>query len=404
MPTSIRLENPELAVCGGRPVRDKWLPYGKQSISAEDIEAVTEVLKSDWLTQGPKIVEFEQALADLTGVRHAVAVNNGTAALHCAYYAAGIGDDDEVLMPGMSFAATANAALYLGARPVFVDVDKDTGNVAPDEVRRAITKRTKAIVGVDFTGHPCDLVALKEIADAHGIPFIVDGAHSLGSLYDGRPAAQFADLTTYSFHPVKTVTTGEGGAIVTSNGEFARRMRIFRTHGIEKAADRFVNRSDGPWYHEMQILGFNYRLTDMQAALGTSQLRRLAEFVKRRRELAELYRTAIAPMKHFSMAKHSPRAQSAYHLFVILVNDEPHKSVRKLVVEALHAENIGVQIHYIPIYRHPYYQQLPSMNNVHCPNTDEFYERVISLPIFPDMTRQDINDVVAALHKIDAAL
>lgn len=386
-------------------MRETWLPYGRQSISDADIEAVTKVLKSDWLTQGPNIAEFENAIAKYCGVGHAVAVSNGTAALHAAYFGAGVGAGDEVIMPGMSFAATANAALYLGAKPVFVDVHAENGNVLADAVKKAITPKTKAIVGVDFTGHPCDLAALRAISDAAKVPFIVDGAHSLGATYKGKAAAQVPDLTTFSFHPVKTITTGEGGMIVTDNADFAQRMRIFRTHGIEKHAANFVSENQGPWYHEMQDLGFNYRLTDFQAALGLSQLKQLDKFIARRREIAAQYKTKLAALKQFTCLRENADAQSAYHLFQILVNKEPYAETRKFVFEALHAENIGVQIHYIPIYDHPYYRQtvIPEQRPA-CPNTDQFYSRVISLPIFPTMTDRDVDDVVAALAKIGATL
>lgn len=395
----------KLAIQGGTPVRQTWLPYGRQSISDADIEAVTKVLKSDWLTQGPNIGEFESAIAKYCGVAHAVAVSNGTAALHVAYFGAGVGAGNEVIMPGMSFAATANAALYLGAKPVFVDVHADTGNIDVDAVKKAITPKTKAIVGVDFTGHPCDLAELRAVADAAKVPLIVDGAHSLGATYKGKHAAKMPDLTTFSFHPVKTITTGEGGMIVTDNAEFAHRMRIFRTHGIEKNADNFVLENQGPWYHEMQDLGFNYRLTDFQAALGLSQLKQLDKFIARRREIAAAYKKKLSVLKQFNSLKENADAQSAYHLFQILVNKEPYAQTRKFVFEALHAENIGVQIHYIPIYDHPYYRQTVNANQRPvCPNTDRFYSRVISLPVFPTMTDADIDDVVTALTKIEATL
>lgn len=395
----------KLAIQGGTAVRQTWLPYGRQSISDADIEAVTGALQSEWLTQGPNIAEFENAIAGYCGVAHAVAVSNGTAALHVAYFGAGVRAGDEVIMPGMSFAATANAALYLGATPVFVDVHPHSGNVSADAVKKAITPKTKAIVGVDFTGHPCDLAELRAIADDAKVPFIVDGAHSLGATYRGKPAAQVPDLTTFSFHPVKTITTGEGGMIVTNNAHLAQRMRIFRTHGIEKNADNFVSENQGPWYHEMQDLGFNYRLTDFQAALGLSQLKQLDKFIARRREIAALYKVKLAALNQFSCLTENSDAQSAYHLFQILVNKEPYAETRKFVFEALHAENIGVQIHYIPIYDHPYYRQSVNRNkHPLCPNTDQFYSRVISLPIFPTMTDSDIDDVVAALTKIVSAL
>ena len=392
----------KLACSGGTPVRATWLAYGRQSISDEDVNAVVKVLKSDWLTQGPNIGDFEESVSEYIGVAHAVAVNSGTAALHAAYFAAGIQAGDEIIMPAMSFAATANAALYLGAKPVFADIEPDTGNIDANSVRA--NKRTKAIVCVDYAGQPCDMGALRELAEQAGIPLIVDGAHSLGALYDGKPSQRLADLTTLSFHPVKLITTGEGGMIVTANEEYASRLKRFRTHGIEKNEAKLIKRNVGPWYHEMQDLGFNYRITDFQAVLGTSQMKRLQAFVARRREIAQIYRTRLSQLASFTCLIERTNRQSAYHLFPVLVNVEPYAEMRKFVVEALHAENIGVQVHYIPIYDHPYYTRKVNKVRPDCPRTDQFYNRVLSLPIFPDMTDEDVDDVIQALTKIDAVL
>jgi dTDP-4-amino-4,6-dideoxygalactose transaminase len=305
-------------------------------------------------------------------------------------------------MPGMSFAATANAALYLGAKPVFADIDLSTGNVLVADVAAKITPKTKAIVAVDFAGQPCDLEPLRALADHHKLPLIVDGAHSIGATYKDKPAAGIPDLTTFSFHPVKSITTGEGGMIVTNNEHFDRRMRRFRTHGIEKDASRFEHESHGPWYHEMQDLGFNYRLSDFQAALGLSQLSKLDSFLKRRREIASQYNEAFASLSNFEISTQRPDAESAFHLYPILVKKAPRAAARKFAVKALHAENIGVQIHYIPIYRHPYYEK--TMTTPVCPNTDAFYDRIINLPIFPLMSENDVRDVVVAVRKVDEAL
>ena len=387
----------KLAVRGGTPVRNNWLPYGRQTIDEQDIAAVAEVLRSEWLTQGPNIDEFEKAVAKYCSVNHAVAVNSGTAALHAAYHAVGLGKGDHIVMPGMSFAATANAALYLGAEPVFCDIESDTGNVDVHDVARKITAKTKAIVGVDFSGQPCNLAKLRAIADDRKLPLIIDGAHSIGATYASGPAAQIADLTTFSFHPVKAITTGEGGMIVTNNDEFAKRMKRFRTHGIEKNSKQFLHESHGAWYHEMQELGFNYRITEFQAALGLSQLGKLDSFLKRRREIAKKYDQAFATLENFDVLAQRKYGESAYHLYPVLV-----KRDRKFAVEALHGENIGVQIHYIPIFRHPFYEQ--SFAKPECPKTEAFYERVINLPIFPLMTDSDVSDVISAVRKVDQAL
>lgn len=394
----------KLAIQGGEPVRKTWLPYGRQSISDADVDAVAKVLRSDWLTQGPAIAEFEDAISNYCGVSHAVAVCNGTAALHVAYFGAGVVAGDEVVMPAITFAATGNAALYLGAKPVFADVDPDTGNLSAESAAKAITDKTKALVAVDFTGHPCDLSALRALADKAEIAFIVDGAHSLGSTYNGKPAAQVADLTTFSFHPVKTITTGEGGMVVTNKKHVADKMRVFRTHGIEKDAANFLSANQGPWYHEMQVLGFNYRITDFQAALGISQLKQIDKFLARRRQIASTYKQEIPKLKNFRCLTENPNAESAYHLFQVLINKEPFADNRKFAVEALHGENIGVQIHYIPTYDHPYYRQNVRKTKPDCPNTDLFYSRVISLPMFPGMTDADVQDVLTALRKVDEAL
>jgi UDP-4-amino-4,6-dideoxy-N-acetyl-beta-L-altrosamine transaminase len=385
-------------------VRKTWLPYGRQSVSDADVDAVAKVLRSDWLTQGPTIGEFENAISNYCGVSHAVAVNSGTAALHVAYFGAGVVAGDEVVMPGMSFAATGNAALYLGAKPVFADVDPDTGSLSVESAAKAITDKTKALVSVDFTGHPCDLAGLRALADKAEIAFIVDGAHSLGSTYNGKHAAQVADLTTFSFHPVKTITTGEGGMAVTNNKHVADRMRVFRTHGMEKDAANFMDTSQGPWYHEMQELGFNYRMTDFQAALGLSQLEQIDKFLARRRQIAATYKQEMPKLKHIRCLTEKPNAESAYHLFQVLIDKEPFAEKRKFAVEALHGENIGVQIHYIPIYDHPYYRQNVRKTKPECPNTDLFYSKVISLPIFPSMSDADVKDVLTALQKLDGSL
>lgn len=390
-----------LAIKGGTPVRNTWLPYGRQSISDDDIAAVVNVLRSDWLTQGPNIAEFEKSVANACGVKHAVAVSNGTAALHAAYYAAGIEPGDNIVTSGMTFAATANAALYLGATPQFADVDPQTGNICPKSAAKLINKNTKAIVGIDYSGHPCDIDELQALADQAGVMFIVDGAHSLGATYKGKPTGGLASMTTFSFHPVKTVTTGEGGMILTNDPKLAHKLQLFRTHGIEKDPQH-LSKVEGPWYHEQQYLGFNYRLCDIQAALGTSQMKRLQQFVQRRREIAARYRQHLSNSKCFSPTIEKPFVESAYHLFPVLVNEQ-HLD-RKTAVEALHAENIGVQVHYIPTYQHPYYQQqFGDIWSAQCPNTNNFYNRQFGLPMFPGMSDADIDDVLKALDKLEQA-
>lgn len=395
-----------LAINGAPPVRKKLLPYGRQTIDRQDRETVTEVLQSDWLTTGPNVETFEKAVADFVGTKYAVAYSNGTAALHGAYYAAGIGPGDEVVTSGMTFAATGNAALYLGATPVFVDIEPETGNIDPECARKAITKKTRALVGIDYYGHPCEADELKAIAKEAGISFIVDAAHSLGAVYKGKKAGSLADMSTFSFHPVKSITTGEGGMVVTDDADLYEKLSVFRTHGIRRETDRLEKKNEGAWYHEMQELGYNYRITDFQCALGTAQLSKLPGFIKRRREIAALYHKKLQKLNFIKPLLEKEYCQSAYHLFPVLITKEPRAISRRLVFDALRAENIGVQVHYIPVYQHPYYQDLSRSTgqSVHCPMTDNFYDGEISLPIFPAMTDSDVEDVVEALSKIEREL
>ncbi|MCA9816331.1 MAG: UDP-4-amino-4,6-dideoxy-N-acetyl-beta-L-altrosamine transaminase [Cyanobacteria bacterium HKST-UBA01] len=391
----------DLAINGGTPVRETFLPYGRQSIDEDDIKAVEEVLRSNWLTTGPEIEKFEEAVCQFTGARYAVAIANGTAALHAAYHAAGIESGDEIITTGMTFAATANAALYLGAKPVFVDIDPSTGCLDPDKVVEKISDRTKAIVAVDYYGHPCEADPLNEIAAKANIRLIIDAAHSLGAEYNGKKVGTLASMTTFSFHPVKAITTGEGGMIVTDDADLYQRLCTFRTHGIVKSASSFEKPNEGPWYHEMQMLGFNYRITDFQAALGKQQLLKLPAFIHRRGEIAERYRRGLSELQHFKPLEEKENCRSAYHLFPIIVAKKPRAKYRRLAFEALHRENIGVQVHYIPVYQHPFYQKLLASEVIHCPQTDRFYDGEISLPIFPAMTDGDVDDVLKALRKIE---
>lgn len=393
-----------LAINGASPVRDTMLPYGRQTITDEDIEAVVSTFKSDWLTTGPKIEEFENAIAEFVGSKYAVSFSNGTAALHGAYFAAGLKEGDEIITSAMTFAATGNAALYCGAKPVFVDIDPHTGCIDPGKVEAKITSKTRAIVGIDYYGHPCEADRLKEIAKAHDLIFVIDAAHSLGATYNGRRSGTLADMSTFSFHPVKSITTGEGGVVVTDESEFYKKLTAFRTHGIVRDAEQLELKDVGPWYHEMQYLGYNYRITDFQCALGLEQLKRLPDFIKRRREIAAQYRERLIEFSHIAPLKEHEHCQSAYHLFPIMIKKEPGSINRKAVFNALRAENIGVQVHYIPVYQHPYYKQNGYAEAAQCPNTDAFYDREISLPIFASMTNKDVDDVVNALKKIENEL
>ena len=386
-----------LALHGGPPVRGRMLPYGRQQLDDADVAAVVECLRGDWLTTGPRVEEFEQRVAERVGVRHAVAVSSGTAALHAAVFAAGLGPGDEAVVPPLTFAATANAVLYQGATPVFADVRPDTLTLDPARVLEKLTARTRAIVAVDFAGHPADLDELRELARAHGLVLLDDAAHALGAEYRGRPVGGQADLATLSFHPVKHVTTGEGGMVVTDDAALAERARRFRNHGITTgAAERFQS---GEWFYEMTDLGFNYRLTDLQCALGLSQLDKLDRFLARRASIAARYRGALGRLPGVALQAVAPDVRHAWHLFPLLLDLEHLAADRRAIFTALRAEGIGVNVHYIPVYWHPYYQRLGYPKGL-CPVAERAYERLLTLPLFPAMEDRDVEDVVAAVEKV----
>jgi len=388
-----------LALNGGTPVRKTLLPYGKQSIQQEDIDAVTSVLTSDWLTTGPKIPEFEQKFARAVGAKEAVAVSNGTAALHCAMYALGIRSGDEVILPSMTFAASANCVVFQGGRPVFTDVDPDTLLIDPETVETKITKKTKAIIAVDFAGQPCDYDRLNEIADSHHLSLVDDACHALGGSFKNRPVGTLASLNCFSFHPVKHITTGEGGMITTDDANLAQRMRMFRGHGI--TSDHRQREQLGSWLYEMVDLGYNYRITDFQCALGLSQLTRLPVWVARRQEIARQYTVAFRTISGVKPLGVSPAVSHAYHLFVIQLDlTLLKKADRAFVFQALRAEGIGVNVHYIPVHLHPYYRNQFGTGAGLCPVAEAAYTRIISLPMFPLMTDDDVRDVVAAVDKV----
>lgn len=389
-----------LAIDGGTPVRKSRLPYGRQDITDADIEAVINVLRSDWLTTGPMVEEFEAEIVRVTGAKYAVAVNSGTAALHAAMAALSIGKGDEIIVAALTFAASSNCVLYQGGTPVFVDIDPATLTINPTEVEKAITPQTRAIVAIDYAGQPADYSALGEIAQKHNLILVADACHAIGGSLDGRSVGSLADLSTFSFHPVKHVTTGEGGAITTDNPEWAAKMRYFRNHGI--TTDHHQREKTGSWYYEMQLLGYNYRITDFQCALGKSQLQRLPESIKRRKELAAQYDAFFANMPEITMQKVRKGASHAYHLYPVLLNLDRLKVGRRQVFEALRAEGIGVNVHYIPVYWHPYYQNLGYKRGL-CPAAEDAYERLLSLPMFAAMSNSDFEDTAAAIEKVISA-
>lgn len=387
----------QLALFGGKPVRDSFLPYGKQWISEEDIEAVVQILRGDFLTTGPAINQFEQAVADYVGATYVVAFANGTAALHGAVFAAGISEDDEVITTPMTFAASANCVLYQKGRPVFADIDPMTGNIDPDTIEDLITPKTKAIIPVDYTGRPVEIEKIRSIAEKNGLIIIEDAAHAFGAIYKRARVGVLADMTMFSFHPVKHITTGEGGIIVTNSVEYYERLCMFRSHGITKARNK-LTMDEGPWYHEMQFLGFNYRMTDIQAALGISQLRKSDDFLIRRKQLVNQYREGLASLEGIILPPQDVGGESSWHLFVIQLELEKLMAGRREVFEALQAENIGVNVHYIPVYHHPYYKQIDYCPK--CPQVEQFYKRIVTLPLFPAMSDQDTNDVIRAMNKV----
>ena len=346
---------PKLAIHGGTPIRQGMLPYARQSLDEDDINAVLEVLRSDWLTTGPLVAAFEQDFAAVVGARQAVAVSSGTAALHAAMHAAGIGPGDEVIVPAMTFVATANAVIFQGGTPVFADVDPWTLLISPEEVEKKITPRTRAVVTVDYAGQPCDYEALGDIARRCGVLLIDDACHALGAMHQGRKIGGLTDLTAFSFHPAKHITTGEGGMITTDDPELAARMRGFRNHGI--TADLQQRARQGTWYYEMADLGYNYRLTDFQCALGRSQLRQLPGWVERRREIAGAYDAAFAGMPAVRPLTVRPDVYHAYHLYVIRLDLKRLSVSRDNIFRALRAEGIGVNVHYLPVPLHPFYRE-----------------------------------------------
>lgn len=370
------------------------IPYGRQTIEDDDINAVIEVLKSDYLTTGPKIAEFEKSVADYVGAKYAVAISNGTSALHAACFAAGIGPGDEVITTPITFAASSNCVLYCGGTPVFADIDPKTYNIDPDDIRKKITDKTKAIIAVHLAGQPCDMDEIHKIAKENNLIVIEDGAHALGSVYKGKKVGSLSDMTTFSFHPVKPITTGEGGMIVTDNEEFYKKMVLFRSHGITRDKT-MMTRNDGPWFYQQFDLGFNYRITDIQCALGCSQMKKLDRFLAKRKEIVLRYNEAFADCENIVTPYQLPETESGWHLYIVQVK----KCDRKQIFEALRDKGIGVNVHYIPVYMHPYYQE-HGYKDVHCKNAEEVYSHIISLPLYPGLTEEQQSYVIDTLKSL----
>jgi len=378
--------------------RATLLPYGQQWIDDADIAAVVDVLRGNYITQGPSIEKFEKAFAQYIGASYAVAFSNGTAALHGACFAAGIGAGDEVITTPITFAATSNCVLYCGGTPVFADIQEDTYNIDPASVKKHITAKTKAIIPVDFTGQPADLESILDIAREHNLVVIEDAAHSLGASYRGQRVGAIADMTMFSFHPVKHITTGEGGVIATNSSEYYQKLLLFRSHGITRQPDQLTNRED-PWYYEMHELGYNYRMTDIQAVLGLSQLSKLDSFVARRREIAQQYTEAFQHYTGLVVPYQLPEINSSWHIFVLRFEPEHFTVARRTIFEQLRQMNIGVNVHYIPVYQQPYYRQHGYHNEYH-ERAERYYNTCISIPLYPKMTDQDVKDVIDAIHEV----
>lgn len=388
-----------LALHGGEPVRKTRLGYGHQYIDEADVQAVVKVLKSGFLTQGPEVGKLEQRLCALTGASYCTTVPNGTAALHVACLAAGIQPGDEVITTPITFAASANAILYCGGTPVFADIDPETYEIDPKSVEKCITEKTKAIIPVDFTGAPCDYDALRSICQKHGLLMIEDAAHSIGTRYRGMPAGQIGDLAIFSFHPVKTITAGEGGAVMSKDPELAQRVLMFARHGITRDPRLLQDKGNSNWYYEQQMLGFNYRLTDLQCALAQSQLDKLDRFAARRRELVRRYDEVLGELPEVCIQKEYEGADTVRHLYILRLKLDRLSCGRKEFYDAMQAENIGVNVHYIPVYWLPYYQSLGYRRGL-CPNAEAYYESSMTLPLYYSMTDQDQEDVIRAVKKI----
>ena len=373
------------------------IPYGKQFTDDDDIKAVSRVLGSEWLTTGPKVGEFEKAFAEVVGAKEAVAVSSGTAALHSAIYALGVGPGDEVIVPAMTFVASANCIVYQGGTPVFADVDPETLLLDPKDVEQKITPKTRAVIAVDYAGQPCDYDRLRQIVDRYGIKLVDDACHALGGEYKGRAVGSLGDLNAFSFHPVKHVTTGEGGMITTNNEVFANRMRVFRNHGI--TSDHRQREAVGSWFYEMVDLGYNYRITDIQCALGISQLQKLPRFLERRREIAARYDEAFAAFSEIQPLGKCPDVLHAYHLYVIKGLFSGSDYSRAAFFRIMRERGIGVNVHYIPVHLHPFYRKRFSTGPGLCPVAEAEYERIVSLPIYPAMKEQEVEAVVEAISK-----
>ena len=389
----------QLAIFGGSPVREKPIYYGRQCIEQDDIDAVVETLKSDLITCGPKVAALEQQLCEVTHAKYAVVVANGTAALHLAAMAACISPGDEVIVSPITFAASSNCVLYCGGTPVFADIDNETYNISPSSVREHITEKTKAIVAVDFTGQAVEHEELQSICKEHGLLFIEDAAHAIGTTYNGVPVGSLADMTCFSFHPVKTVTGGEGGAITTNSEKLYRKLLLLRTHGITRNQAEMAHPTDALWYNEQVTLGYNYRITDFQAALISSQLRKLPKFSARRKEIVQRYDEIFSTMPEIQVQKEIPQSDTTRHLYILRLHFDKLTCTHREFFDALYAEHTCPQVHYLPVYLHSYYEKLGYRKGL-CPNAEKYYEESMSIPLYYSLTDEDVGDVIHAVKKV----
>ena len=386
------------ALYTGSPARQTLLPYGRQCLDDDDIAAVIEVLRSDWITTGPKVAEFEEAFAAEVGSKYAVSFSSGTGALHGAAFAAGLGPGDEAITTPMTFCATANCVLYQGAKPVFADICPDTLNIDPDEVTRHINPHTKAILPVDYAGHPADLHPILELAERHGLIVIEDACHALGAQYRGKRLGSISHMTVFSFHPVKHITTGEGGMVTTDDAKLARQLRMFRNHGID--SDARQRQAEGQWLYEMVALGFNYRLTDIGCALGLSQLKKLPNNIARRREIAARYTEAFNAIPSIRTPVVRPDVNPAWHLYPIRLDLKNFRVGRSEIFRDLRAAGLGVNVHYIPVHLHPYYRDRFAYRVGEYAIAETAYDSLISLPMFHGMTDHDAQEVIASVQTV----